>query len=241
MTRHGFWRTAAVLALASGTASGQGAGLADLVPAAGTAPPPAWRLVSLPEAKKIPPTRFDIAEVDGERVLRVRTSASYANLVHAWQGPVSQLQWRWRLEQALPGADLRSKQGDDVALKVCLLFHMPLSAVPFGERAGLALARAISGEPLPAATLCYVWDTRLPPGTLIPNAYSARVRYLVLASGPPTGQWQAQQRDVAADFRRAFGAETATVPAVSAVAVGGDADNTSGASTAFLADLRASP
>jgi hypothetical protein len=199
--------------------------------------PQAWRPVALPASKGIPPTRFSVGEAGGTRWVTVRTEGSYGNLVHAWQGPARTLRWRWRLEQALPASDLRTKAGDDAALKVCLLFDMPLAAVPFGERTALALARAVSGEALPAATLCYVWDTRLAPGTLLPNAYSARVRYLVLDSGPPRADWQVHARDIAVDFLRAFGSESPQVPPLAAVAIGGDADNTGGSSVGAIADV----
>jgi hypothetical protein len=46
---------------------------------------------------------------------------------------------------------------------------------------------------------------------------------------------------VAADFKRAFGDESATVPPVTAVIVAGDADNTQGASLAWLTALRWHP
>ena len=48
-------------------------------------------------------------------------------------------------------------------------------------------------------------------------------------------------RDVAADFRRAFGGESATVPPLTAVIVAGDADNTGGRSVAFVAGLSFEP
>ncbi len=189
----------------------------------------------------MPPTRFELTDTEGGRALQVRTEASYGNLVHPWQGPAGTLQWRWRLDRGLVGADLRTREGDDVPLKVCLLVDMPLSAVPFGERAALSLARAVSGEPLPSATLCYVWDARLAAGTLLPNAYSARVRLLVVDSGPPRPRWQSHQRDVAADFLRAFGHESAQVPPLTAVAIGGDADNTGGDSVGWIAGLSLQP
>jgi len=112
------------------------------------------------------------------------------------------LRWRWRLDVPLARSDLRRKDGDDVALKVCALFDQPLSTLPFGERALLQLARAVTGENLPSATLCYVWDTSLPTGTVLPNAYTQRVRYLVVDSGALTpGPWSRHQRDLGTDFR----------------------------------------
>ena len=125
-----------------------------------------------------------------------------------------------------------------MAIKVCVLFDLPLNGPPFGERTALRVARSLSSEPLPAATICYVWDPRLPTGTVLPNAFSQRVRYVV-ADGKqtPLGQWRAQQHSLAVDFRRLFGAESAAVPPVIAIAVGADADNTGGHGLAWLSDV----
>ena len=102
----------------------------------------------------------------------------------------------------------------------------------------MRLARARSGELLPAATLCYVWDPALARGTLLPNAYTARVRYLVLNSAESAlGQWHTHQRNLHADFLQAFGTESATVPPLLAIVVGADADNTGHNSLAFVGDL----
>lgn len=216
--------------------------LAPFSAATGPQPPAAWRLVLLPPSKNIPASRLEVASLEGERRLRLQADASYGALVHdlpRWTpGPGETLRWRWRLDQPLAGADLRRKEGDDVALKVCVLFDMPLDGLAFGERTALRIARSLSSEPLPAATICYVWDPGLPTGTVLPNVYSQRVRYVV-AEGKqaPLGQWRAQQRSLEADFRRLFGTESAAVPPVIAIAVGADADNTGGRSLAWLSDV----
>ena len=216
--------------------------LAPFAAPAGAQPAAAWRLVTLPAAKKIPATLMEIASLDGERRLRLQSDGSYGALVHDLPGwtpaPGDTLRWRWRLDQPLAGADLRRKEGDDVAIKVCVLFDMPLDGLAFGERTALRIARSLSSEPLPAATICYVWDPGLPSGTVLPNAFSQRVRYVVADSKQaPLGQWRAQQRNLEVDFRRLFGAESSAVPPVVAIAVGADADNTGGRSLAWLSDV----
>jgi hypothetical protein len=198
-----------------------------------------WRFVGLPA---LPPTRIEPVELDGERVLRVRSEAGYGQWVLDFAPPVpapARLEWEWRLERRNERADLRRRDADDTSLKVCALFAMPDDRVPFAERLLLKLARSRSAEPLPAATLCYVWDARLPAGTLLPNAYSARVRYLVAeGEGAPLAAWRVQRRDLAADFLRAFGDESREVPPLQALAVGADADNTGAASLGHLRGLR---
>lgn len=213
--------------------------LAPLVAADGTALGAGWGVVGLPKQKP-PLTRFDAVRIDGRHALRVRAEASYGNLVHELPAGAAprRIAWAWRLEVPNTAADLSRKTGDDTAVRVCMSFDLPLAQLPFFERQRLQLARTVSGERLPAATLCWVWAPNEEPGRVIANAYSARVRYLVLRGrGEATGGWAAESRDVAADFRRAFGDESTTVPAATAVAVAGDADNTGASSLAYVADL----
>lgn len=233
--------------LLSGLASGQTAQPGNAAPpllqpfsrAAEGAPPPPWRVVGLPNGK-VPLTQMDMVVLDGAPVLRLRTDQSYGTLSHALpaQTGVGQLRWRWRLDQPMSSANLLRKDGDDAPLKVCALFDLPLDAIPFIERNLLRLARRISGEHLPGATLCYVWDHTMPAGTALANAYSHRVRYLVLDSGTRhLGQWMAHTRDLHADFLHAFGSESDTVPPLLAIAVGADSDNTGSTSLGYLGDL----
>ena len=199
-----------------------------------------WRVVGLPKQSK-PFTRFSAVTLDGQRVLRVEAVSSYGNLVHPLLNPpqsARNLSWRWRLDEPNPAADLRLKEGDDSPVKVCAMFDLPLAALSFGERQLLRLARLGAGETLPSASVCYVWDNRLAPGTVLDNAFTRRIRTLVLR-GPeaPLRGWASEQRDVAADFLRLFGDEAKTVPPLVGVAVAADADNTRGRSLAFVAEI----
>jgi hypothetical protein len=206
----------------------------------GAVPAPPWREVLLPQ-QSLPRTRFTLAELDGQRVLRVESPGSYGNLVHELSVPAgvaSVLSWRWRLDRAIAGADLKHKRGDDAALKVCVLMDAPLGGIPFIERQQVRLARLLSGEPLPAATLCYVWDRILPAGIVLPNAYTRRMRWMVLQGrDSPLGNWREERRDLRADVLRAFGDELAEQPRITAVLVGADADNSGGQGLGFIAGM----
>jgi hypothetical protein len=216
-----------------------------LVDATGAIAAP-WRVVGLPQ-QKLPVTVYRGETVDGQAAVRIEARASYGNLVHDLpRVPApARLRWLWRVDRPNPDAELRRKATDDSAAKVCLSFDLPLERVPFIERQLMRLARARSGEPLPAATVCWVWGAREPEATLLHNAYTARVRFVVLR-GPdaPIDRWVEEQRDVAADFRRAFGDEwpvSEPLPPVTALIVAGDADNTGATSVAHVAGLRFGP
>jgi hypothetical protein len=202
----------------------------------------AWRVATLPQQKP-PVTRFSAAVVDGLPALRVQADASYGNFVFDL-GPAAprRVHWAWRVDQPNLATDLRDRAGDDSAVKVCLAFDMPIDKVPLIERELLRLARTRSAVPLPAATLCWVWGRNETAGSVVPNPYSKRVRYIVLrGAGDASRRWFEESRDVAADWAQAFGDESAEVPPVTAVIVAGDADNTGGQSLAFVRDLRFGP
>ncbi len=198
-----------------------------------------WRVVTLPSQKPAV-TAYSAVVLDGRPALRIDAQASYGNLVHALAGPAPRtLAWAWRVDQVNAGTDLQRKTGDDSPVKLCLSFDLPLEKVPFFERQLLGLARSRSAEPLPAATLCWVWGGPEATGSLVPNPYSQRVRYIVLRNAQDaTGIWFEETRDVATDWQRAFGAESPEMPPLSAVVLAGDADNTRAQSLAFVSELR---
>lgn len=237
---HATLRRAAALAtlcVAAGTFSpGVLAKLAPLAAGSGERPEAPWAYAGLP-AQKPPPTRYRVRELEGRRVLSIEADSSYGNLVHPLtRQAAGVLSWRWRVDTPLLAADLRTKDGDDAALKVCAMFDLPRERVPFVERHLLRLAESRFGEPLPNATLCYVWDPSWPRGSVVPNAYTKRVRFVTLDG--PVGAWQSERQDLAADFLRAFGDESREVPLLRAILVGADADNTGGRSAGWIDALR---
>jgi hypothetical protein len=198
-----------------------------------------WRLALLPRQTK-PITQFEVASLDGERVLRVKAQKSYGKIMHPVQPRherARKLKWQWRVDQA-PQADLRRRQGDDVALRVCAFFDWPMQRVPAVDRARLSMAELLAGEPLPTATICYVWDASLPTDTVMPNAFTRRIRMIVVnGEGSPMADWMRHERDLHKDFRTAFADEWQegdAVPPLRAVLIGADTDNTGSESLSYL-------
>jgi hypothetical protein len=223
-----------VLAALAAASTGHAAELASPI-GSGSEPSAPWRVVGLPQQAK-PLTRFSLAEIDGKRALRVEADNAYGNLVHPLvSARAGTLSWRWRVDQPASGTDLTRKSGDDVALKVCAFFDMPMAQVPFVERQLLRVASSRTGEKLPTATLCYAWDATLPQGTLLHNAYTHRVRYIVTHGTPKS--WREETHDLAADFQRAFGDESREVPTLTAIVIGADTDNTGSRSIGYVSDL----
>lgn len=198
-------------------------------------PPLAWRLAKLPLVK---PTAFRVATVGGVTGVRMDAHNAGAALFRPVQVDPSTtplLRWRWRVDRAVDSTDIRRKQGDDLPARLYVLFDYPLDRLPAVERNKIRLARSVAGEMVPAAALCYVWDPNTPAGTTLWSPYSKRVRVVVAEGGRNRiGQWIDEQRDVAADFRAAFGESP---PPITGIAIGADTDQTGGSARGWFADI----
>lgn len=237
------WLAAAAIAVACTSAAADDAAVTPFSSAAPGDAPAAWKFVSLPHKT---PTKFTVVELDGAKVLKVEADDSYGNLVHAVQatpGPQASLAWRWRVDKLLDTADLKTHAGDDSPAKICVFFAFDAAKLGLGERTKLSLAHSTTGQDVPTETLCYVWDNKLPIDTGLPNAFTKRIRVIVLQSGTAKlGQWISEKRDIVVDYQRLFGDESeGKVPAITGVAVAADADNTHGHALAYFGDVTLAP
>lgn len=198
--------------------------------------PPGWHAVNFKDDKRR--TTYRLVESDGITVLRADAHGAASGLSHEVTAATTAyplLQWRWRVANVLNKSDPTTKEGDDFAARVYVTFDYPLHKLSLAERLRLRLARALFDPEVPAAALCYVWDSRLPVGTILTSPYTSRVRIVVAESGTArVNAWTSVERDVENDFRRAFGEEP---PAISGVALATDTDNTREDATAWYGDI----
>jgi hypothetical protein len=237
VTRAWAWLAAACLA-AGAWAAGSSA-IAAFSHARGDAMPKPWTLVPLRGAAA---ARVEITRDEGRPVARITAQAASALLVHPLDADPEAaplLRWRWKVDRVVAGADLRRREGDDYAARVYVTFAIPDASLTLWELARLRLARLFYGDAVPAAAICYVWDNVNPPGTTAWNSHSGQVRMVVVESGAGgTGRWSEVARDIAADYRIAFGERyPGPVPRVSGVAVSADTDQTGERVTAWFGDL----
>lgn len=202
--------------------------------------PPHWQPFN--PAPKVKPTVYALVRDAGRMVVRADAHQSMSSLIRVLRVDLAQtplLQWQWRITRVVASADMNTKAGDDYAARVYVLFDVDSSKLPLSTRLKIKLAKLFYGVDVPAAALNYVWDNRHPIGTLQPNVYSERVRMLVVESGAAhVNAWRTETRDVAADFRAAFGEEA---PAVVSIAIASDTDNTGEDVTAWFGDIRFLP
>jgi hypothetical protein len=203
--------------------------------APGQALPATLRTINIP---KIASNRFSLVAENDKTVLRVDSIQSAGSIglpIAASRVSGTTLEWRWKVNRVLDKAEMGDKRGDDYAARVYVFFDVPLDSLSFVERTKIRVARMVAGADVPTAALCYVWDNKHLIGHTAWSPYTNRLRMIVLQSGAPhLGQWVIEARDVAADFREAFGIDA---PAVTGVAVGNDTDNTGERVTTWFGDI----
>ena len=185
-----------------------------------------------------PRTRYTLVDDAGVTVVKAEANASASALsrdIKVNLADYPTLKWRWKISNLLKNSDISRKDGDDFPARVYVMFDYPLEKLSLGSRTALRLARALHDPKLPAATLCYVWDGKAPAGTIVPSSYTSLMRMIVVESGGArVNRWLDMERDVAADFKAAFGEEA---PPVLAVAIATDTDNTGESAVAFFGDI----
>ena len=205
--------------------------------APGAALPAGWSVQPIPKVER--QTRFDLVDDSGTTVLRARADNAAASLrqtLNIAPRDQGQLRWHWKTDRVLDKADLTTKAGDDFAARLYVFFDRQPAQMSFGERVAFKLGRSRYGDQLPAAALCYVWDNTQPVGTLRDNAYTGFVKMIVATSGSARqGQWVSLQRDVAADYRRAFGTAP---PRITGIAIAVDTDNTGESTISYFGDIQ---
>ncbi len=152
--------------------------------------PPDWRI-------KVNHGRADIdsCAAGGDSCVRFKSVASSFGIERGTEVNPNQtpfLTWRWKVTQLPQGGDFRHIATDDQAAQVLVLFsdHRVLS---------------------------YIWDSTAPKGAADSNGsyFLVRVYTIVCESGPAqVGQWLAESRNVAADYRQAFGKQAPEIKGV---------------------------
>jgi hypothetical protein len=195
-----------------------------------------WRGWGLRSGKR--PTRYRLVDEGGDVALEADADRSGTGLyrrvrVDPRRQPV--LEWRWRADRLIPGADLLNGSREDAVARLVLSFHGDAARLDFQERSLLRLAKVFAGEPLPYAMLIYVWSNDLPVGTTLPSPQLDRIRMVVVESGAAgLGEWRNYRRNVLEDYRRAFGEDPGDIVAVGVLT---DTDNTQQHARALYGDI----
>ena len=199
-------------------------------------PVPRWEHYRLPGKQE---TQYDFVRTDG-RVAVHASSLSSASMLRTSLAvapeSLGQFNFSWKVASLIDGADLGVRESDDAPARVVLAFEGDRSRFTVRESAMSELARAVTGEEMPYATLMYVWCNQRPVGSVITHPRSSRVRSIVVESGTARiGQWTVYNRDVRADFEKAFGEAPGKLTGVALMT---DSDNTRTQAQAWYGPMR---
>lgn len=194
-----------------------------------------WQPVRLPGKQA---TEFVLQRQASRTVVEANAQSSASMLrqtLRVAPDKLGTLQFSWHVPALIAGADVGQRESDDSPARLVLAFEGDRSKFSAKNAMLNELTLALMGEPMPYATLMYIWCNKRPIGTVVHNPRTDRVRKLVVASGPnQLNQWLSFQRDIRADFEAAFGEAPG---ALLGIGVMTDSDNTQSNAMAWYGDI----
>lgn len=209
----------------------------------------AWATVASPFISRIPwvhqtfpgkrASRYQYERKDGRDALMVKAISSVSAMrqtVRVEPDRLGKLRFSWMVPHLIEAADLTRRDGDDSPVRVVLMFEGDRARFSAKDAALSELSELLTGERLPYATLMYVWSNHGQAGSVIINPRTSRIRKLVMEAGPGRlREWIDYERDVRADFLKAFGEAPG---ALLAIGIMTDTDNTRSEAQAWYGPVR---
>ncbi len=198
--------------------------------------PNGWNFYRIAPYKKN--TVYRLENYQGKTVLSANSKTSASGLAVKLRPRSANnlwLKWDWKALGAMPNADNTQGLHDDAPLRIMVAFDGNKSKLPLKEKMTFELANLLSGQEMPYATLMYIWSGKSPIDTIITNTHTSRIKMIVVDSGwDNLGQWHHHQRDLAADYKRAYGEAPGEVIGIALLT---DTDNTKSETQAFYGDI----
>jgi hypothetical protein len=183
-------------------------------------------------------TVYRLENYQGRTVLKANSKTSASGLavkLRPRSAPNLWLQWEWKAVGAIPQADNADSQRDDAPLRLLVAFDGNKSKLPLKEKLTFEMAHLISGQEMPYATVMYIWSGKNAPNTVLNNAHTSRVKMIVVDSGwSNIGEWRKHERDLAADYKLAYGEAPGNVIGIALLT---DTDNTKSEVRAIYGDI----
>ena len=189
-----------------------------------------WRHFPLPGKTA---TVYDFGRQDGREALTAKAGISASIMrreVNIAAANLNVVNFSWQVPELIQGADLAERDLDDSPARIVLVFEGDKSKFSAKNAMLSELAHVMTGEPLPYATLMYVWCNKRQPGSVVINPRTDRIRSVVVESGTNNlRQWLDYQRNIRSDYEKAFGEAPGNLISVGIMT---DSDNTKTQATA---------
>ena len=204
--------------------------------AAGGPWPDGWKPLTFP---KIPQhTTYGLVKEGEQVVVKASSQASSSGMtreirIDPKEYPI--IHWQWKVSNVLKTGDVAKKAGDDYPARIYVTFEYDSAKVGLFGKAKYETAKLIYGRYPPLGAINYIWESRAPIGTTVPNPFTDQVYMIVVESGTTKlNTWVTEERNVYEDYKRAFGEEP---PPISGVAIMTDTDNTGESAEAYYGDI----
>lgn len=199
--------------------------------------PAGWEPYRLMRLKKM--TAYHIVRDEGRVALMAEADASASGMRHGVSVDLREtpyIEWEWKVPARIEGANNTLAQVEDSPARIVVAFEGSREDLPDAEQINYDLALAMTGNRLPFATIMYIWENRLPEGSIVTHHHTTRIKMIVAGSGTDNlGVWHRERHNLLEDYRRAFGGEP---PRVVSVGVMSDSDNTGARAVAYFGDIR---
>jgi hypothetical protein len=194
------------------------------------------------ESVKIPgkvATEYSLASLSNRNALMANAQSSASMLRHDLRidpEHLNALNFSWQIQKLIEGADMAHRDYDDSPVRLVLAFDGDRSQFSSKNAMLSELSHALSGRPMPYATLMYVWCNQRPVNSVIQNPRTDRIRKIVVESGPNRlNQWLSYERNIRADYEMAFGEAPGALIGIGLMT---DSDNTRSRSQAWYGPIR---
>jgi hypothetical protein len=172
------------------------------------------------------PTLYRPVERDGVVVIEADSgegSSALYRKIHIDPRSHPIIEWRWRVPRESGAGGEGDPSSVSPPVRLSLAFDGDPAKLDFDDRTKLRLAKALTVNGLPYASLLYVWKNHDPVETVYASPHTERVRHIVVESGERRlDQWVSMRRNVLEDYRRVFGEEPGDIVAVGIMTDYGD-------------------
>ena len=163
-------------------------------------------------------TEYRIIDDAGVKVLQAKSQNAASGLIFETKYDPREypiLSWRWKVANTIARGDSRTREGDDYAARVYIVF--PHWFFPMTK------------------TLNYIRANQLPKDASQISVYATNSMMIAVESGSEKiGQWLSVRRNILEDYRRAFGEDP---PDVGAIAIMTDTDGTGESALAWYGNI----
>jgi hypothetical protein len=195
-----------------------------------------WDLVKIPGKVA---TQYSVVRLSNRRSLMASASSSASMLrkdLRIEPEQLNALNFSWQIQKLIEGADMAHRDYDDSPVRLVLAFDGDRSQFSPKNAMLSELTHALSGRPMPYATLMYVWCNQRPVDSVIQNPRTDRIRKIVVESGASRlNQWITYERNIRADYEKAFGEPPGALIGIGLMT---DSDNTRSQAQAWYGPIQ---